>query len=138
MEIGSSRCHEKKIGTHVKGGLELQTNWDKISSCNQYHALSGKGGNRTSIAAHNQHSDILNQYVGMDMSVFGRMSVYATSGKDNTGLGRWSWMVLDSSYKRTKFITAYRPVKKGSTTRQDKITEGFTQCGSNSGSTFAR
>ena len=108
------------------GGLELQTNWDKISSCNQYHELFGKGKDITSIAAHNEHSNIFNQYGGTAMSVFGRMSGYATSGKVNTDLGQWSWMVLASGYKRMRFITAYRPVKKGSNTCRGKTTEGIT------------
>ena len=110
------------------GGLKLQTNWDKISSRNQYHELFGKGEDRTSIAAHNEHIDILNQYGGTAMSVFGRMSSYDTSGKDDTGLGRWSWMVIDSGYKKIRFITAYRPVKKRGTTRRGKTTEGVTVC----------
>ena len=88
------------------GGLKLQTNWDKISSRNQYHELFGKGEDRTSIAAHNEHSEIFNQYGGTAMSMFGRMSSYTTSGKDNIGLGRWSWMAIDSRYKKTRFITA--------------------------------
>ena len=70
------------------GGLELQTNWDKISSRIQYHELFRKGEDRTSIAAHNEHRDIFNQYSRKIMSVFGRMPGYAISGKDNTGLGR--------------------------------------------------
>ena len=46
----------KKVGTQVIGGLELQTNWDKISSHNQYHELFGKGEDGTSIVAHNEHT----------------------------------------------------------------------------------
>ena len=110
------------------GGLKFQTNWDKISSRNQYHELFGKGDNRTSIATYNKHRDIFNQYGGTAISVFGCMSGYATSGKDYTGMGRWSWMVIDSGYKMTRFITAYRPVKKGDTTCRGKTTEGFTVC----------
>ena len=117
-----------KVETHVMGELEFQSNWDKISSRNQYHELFRKGKDRISIAAHNEHSNIFNQYSRAAMSVFGRMSGYATSGKDNTVLGRWSWMVIDSSYKRTRFITAYRPVKKGGTTRRGKTTEGVPVC----------
>ena len=56
------------------GGLELQTNWDNIISRNQYHKLFGKGEDRTSIAAPNEHSNIFNQQGGTAMSVFGRMS----------------------------------------------------------------
>ena len=117
----------KKSGTQVMGGLELQTNWDKISSHNQYHELFGKGEDRTSIVAHNEHSEIFNQYGGTAMSVFGRMSSYITSGKDDTGLGRWLWMAIDSGYKKTRFITAYRPVKKHGTC-SGKTTKDVTVC----------
>ena len=60
------------------------------------------------------------------MSAFRHIFGYARSGKDNTGLGQWSWMVLDSGYKRTRFITNYRPVKKGSTKRRGVTTQGVT------------
>ena len=60
------------------------------------------------------------------MSAFGRMSGYATSGKDAMGLGRWSWIVLDSGFKRTRFIMAYRSVKKSTTKHKGVTTEGFT------------
>ena len=61
------------------GGLELQTNWDKISSCNQYNELFGKGEDRTSITTHNEYSHIFNQYDGTAMAKFGYMSGYATT-----------------------------------------------------------
>ena len=35
-------------------------------------------------------------------------------------------MVLDSGFKRTRFITAYRPVKKSTTKRRGVTTEGFS------------
>ena len=79
----------KQAGMHIMGGVELQTNWDKISSHNQYHELFEKGEDRTYIKAHNEHSAIYNQYGGTAMSASRRMSGYATSGKDATGLGRW-------------------------------------------------
>ena len=125
---GAVDALRKKAGTQVMGGLKLQTNWDKISSRNQYHEVFGKGEDRTSIVAHNEHSEIFNQYGGTAMSVFGRMSSYTTSGKDDTGLGRWSRMAIDSGYKTTRFITAYRPVKKHGTTRNGKTTEGVIMC----------
>ena len=37
-------------------------------------------------------------------------------------------MVIDSGYKKTRFITAYRPVKKRDTTRRGKTTLGVTVC----------
>ena len=127
----------KKVGTHVMGGLELQTNWDKISSQNKYYELFGKGEDITSITAHNEHSNIFNQYGGTTMSVIVPMSAYTTSGKDDTGLGWWLWTMTDSDYKRMRFITAYRPVKKGGTTCRGKL-QKVSQCVSNSGGTFAR
>ena len=72
------------------GGLELQANWSKIKSHNQYHELFGKGEDRKSIAAHNVHSDLYNQYGGTAMSVFGSMSRDTTLGMDATRLGKWS------------------------------------------------
>ena len=108
------------------GGLELQANWDKIKRHNQYHKLFGKGEDRKSIAAHNIHRDLYNQYGGTAMSVFGSMARDTTSGKDATGLGRWSWMAIDSGYRKTIFITAYRPVNKRSSSKRRKTTEGVT------------
>ena len=60
------------------------------------------------------------------MSVFGSMSRDTKSGKDATGLGRWSWMAIDSGCRKTRFITAYRPVNKRSPSKQRKTTEGVT------------
>ena len=44
------------------GGVEFQTNCDKISSHNQYHELLGQKEDRKSVVAHKEHSDIYNQY----------------------------------------------------------------------------
>ena len=109
---GATDALRKKTGAEIMGGVELQANWPKIKSHNQYHELFGKGEERIPIAAHNFHSDVYNLYGGTAMSVFGSMSRNTTPGMDTTGLGRWSWMAIDSGFRKTRFITAYRPNDK--------------------------
>ena len=45
------------------------------------------------------------------MSVFRQMSGYATTEKGAKSLGRWLRIVVDSEYKKTRFVTAYILVK---------------------------
>ena len=104
----------KRFCINIMGGVGLQTQWDRVSSRSQYQNLFDFCKDRRSVAAHNRHSNISNQYSGIIMTVFERTSGYTTPDMDATGLGWWSWIVLNSGYIKTIFIPSYRPVMKSS------------------------
>ena len=54
----------------------------------QYGELFGKGELTQSVACHNKHSDIANQYSGTGVTIFVRLSTKAKPGKYPSGLGR--------------------------------------------------
>ena len=52
------------------------------------------------------------QYGGTAVFTYQRLSgFYLDSGKDETGLGRWAWILVGTPDRRTRIVTAYRPVK---------------------------
>ena len=65
-----------------------------------------------SVACHNKHRDIVNYYGGMEMTIFGQLSTIAKPGKDPSGLGRVSWLLLENDGRKLHVVTAYRPCVK--------------------------
>ena len=89
--------------------MENRRNWDLMASHLQYNKLFGKKELTCSIAGHNTHSKVINQYEGTGMTIFGRLSTFAVSGKDESGLGRATWLLLNNDRCKLRIIMAYRP-----------------------------
>ena len=63
----------------------------------QYGELFGRNELTRSVAYHNEHSNIVNQYGGTGMTVFGRLSTIAKLGNNPSGLDRVSWLLLENN-----------------------------------------
>ena len=72
----------RQCGVDVQCTMENKHNWDLIASHLQYSELFGKKELTHSIAGHNIHSKVINQYGGTGMTIFGRLSTFAAPGKD--------------------------------------------------------
>ena len=102
----------KQCGVDVQCTMENRRNWELIMSHLQYSELFGKKELTRSVAGHNTHSKVINQYGGTGMTIFGRLSTFAVPGKDESGLGRATWMLLNNDGRKLRIITAYRPNRK--------------------------
>ena len=71
----------------------------------QYGELFGKGKLTQSIACHNEHSNIVDQYGGTGMTIFGRLSTIAKPSKDPSGLGRALWLLLENDRRKLRVVT---------------------------------
>ena len=69
------------------------------------------------IAAHNVHDKTRCQPGGTLIATYGRWMTYATTGKDEMGLARWTWIVFDCETTVRQFVSAYRPKKPSSLNR---------------------
>ena len=72
----------------------------------KFNKLFGKRDTTRSVASWNVHSKIINQYGGTGMTMYGRLSTLAMPGKDETGLGRASWMLMDNDGHKLRIVTA--------------------------------
>jgi hypothetical protein len=83
-------------------------------NCNGFNTLF-KGGEADiqSIVAHNVHKNVGRvQQGGTSLLLFGHLTKQLDqnkSGKDETGLGRWSVMTLQGNGVRTRIICGYNP-----------------------------
>lgn len=60
------------------------------------------------------------QYGGVAAISFARLAGFTLStGKDPTGLGRFAWMQVGTAERRTRIVTAYRPVKPARSLRSN-------------------
>ncbi len=95
-----------------------------VASCkhqlNMRHRLNGNGFNQLfkrgeatihSIAVHNIHKNFRkNQQGGTSLMLFGPITEqldFERSGKDNTGLGRWTVMTLQGDGVQTRNVCSY-------------------------------
>ena len=99
-------------------------------NCNGFNTLF-KGGEADirSIVAHNVHKNVGRvQQGGTSLLLFGHLTKQLDqneSGKDKTGLGRWSVMTLQGDGVRTRIICGYNPcgnakLNLGSTYQQQR------------------
>ena len=107
--------HEMKMNT-VIGMSELNTNWAKIPAAESFHNRTRHWWTRPKTQTAwlydpewpNQH-----QKGGVALTVQAHLSPYVqTKGKDESGLGRWAWITLESrSETKTVIIQIYRPCR---------------------------
>jgi hypothetical protein len=67
------------------------------------------------------------QYGGTATVNFPRLAGFTlASGKDKTGLARWVWTLVGTGERKTRIVTAYRPVKPSYSTLCDRRRGWFT------------
>ena len=66
------------------------------------------------VTSHNQHKDFdCRQYGGTMLLALGEAASFVVEqGEDETGLGRWAWLLfLGKNNQRTRIVIGYRPCK---------------------------
>ena len=107
----------KRYSADMIAGCETQTNWYQVPDGHHFSDLIGMGEDRKCIAAHNVHNKTRCQPGGTVIATYGMWTTYATTGKDETGLARWTWIVFDCETTVRRFVSGYRPKKPSSLKR---------------------
>jgi hypothetical protein len=103
-----------KLEVNVAAYCKHQLNMRDRHNINCFNQLfkGGKAGVQ-SVVAHNIHEYICHvQEGGMSLLLFGVLTeqlAHDQSGKDKTGLGRWSVMTLKSEGVQTRVVCSYNP-----------------------------
>ena len=141
--INTRLCDNEKVermkGLHndlevdVAAYCEHKINFKHRRNINGFNQLF-KGGEAAlhSITAHNVHENVGKiQQGGTSLILFGHLTQLLDpneSGKDPTGLGRWSVLTLQGEGVRTRVISGYNPcVSKGSSTSYQQQRRFFIQ-----------
>lgn len=107
-----------ELEVDIAAYCEHQLNMKHKKNCNGFNQLF-KGGEAAvqSVVAHNIHENIGRvQQGGTSLLLFGHLTEQLDldeSGKDNTGLGRWSVMTLKGNGVRTRLVCGYNPCGNG-------------------------
>ena len=93
--------HRKRYKADLIAGRESQTNWYQLPDGQQFEDIVGLGEHTRCKAAHNIHDQTRCQPGETVIATFGRTTGYDMEmGADETGLGRWAWMVFDTGTTR--------------------------------------
>ena len=99
----------RNFSSDVLCTLELQHNMDLVDKSLQYEELFGIGEEKVGVAGWNKHCEIFNQPGGTGTIAFGALSAYARAGKDESGLGRLVWILIEYNGHKFRFVTGYCP-----------------------------
>ena len=91
---------------------EVNTDWRKVPFTNQLPQLFSANAQSRFVVSNNENEDKLRSQVGGTCRmIFGDLAQHVTDvGKDLTGLGRWSWMLLEGANNHhTRIMVAYQP-----------------------------
>ena len=100
----------KRLRADMLAGCETQTDWYQVPIDQQFDRLVGLGEDQRHIAAHNVHDKTRCQPGGTLIAAYGQATGYGRVevGKDETGLGRWTWMKFTTDGLVRRFVSAYR------------------------------
>jgi hypothetical protein len=121
-------CGNEKVEQARQIHDELEV--DMVAYCehqlNMHHKKNGNGFNQLfqggeaviqSVVAHNVHENVGRiQQGGTSMLLFGHLTEqldYNETGKDDSGLGRWTVMTLQGDGVRTRIVCGYNPCGSG-------------------------
>jgi len=125
---GSLHFLKYKSRADLIGLAETNVNWTMLNHSNSfYNRIKNKWREFRTVTSHNVTEKMGRcQRGGTCMFVVNQVSHrMTTSGKDNRGLGRWTWMEFQGqSNHRTRVITAYRP---GMKPHSSKLTTVYDQ-----------
>ena len=110
----------KRYKVDFVAGCETQTNWFEVPDGHGFSELVGLGEDKRCITAHNVHDKTRCQPGGTLAAVYGRATAFGTveTGKDETGLGRFVWIVFRTEGLTRRIVSAYRPRKPSSIKRR--------------------
>ena len=92
--------------------VEVNTDWRKVPFTHQLPQLFSADAQSRFVVSNNVNEDKLRSQVGGTCGmIFGELAKHVKDvGKDLTGLGRWSWVLLEGANShRTRIVTAYQP-----------------------------
>ena len=100
----------KRLSADMIAGCKTQTNWYQVLPHHRFDRLVGMGVDQRFIAAHNVHDNTRCQPGGTLIAAYGRAVGFGSVevGKDETGLGRWTWMKFTTDGLVRRFVSAYR------------------------------
>jgi hypothetical protein len=113
-KVERAREIHEELEVDIAAYCKHQLNMRHKKNCNGFNQLF-KGGEAEvrSIVAHNVHKNIGRvQQGGTSLLLFGHLTKQLDkkeSGKDKTGLGRWSVMTLQGDRVHTRIICSYNP-----------------------------
>ena len=105
--------------------VECGTDFRHLSADNSLASCLGDSDCYCSTANNVTEPSARSQYGGTAVFAYQRLSGYfMDSGCDSTGLGRWAWVLVGTHGRRTRVVSAYRPVKPPRSARRDR-TKGW-------------
>ena len=125
----------KRLDLDIIGGSEVQIDWSLMDRKHSLEEVLQTDGKIRASSGYNEHECVgKRQQGGVCTVVYADAAVRTTeTGKDRSGLGRWSWAKIAGCRGRfTRVITAYQPVrsrKKGYTTVYRQQQRHFSSIG---------
>ena len=106
---------------------ECGTDFRQVPEDKSFSALFGDRDCR-SIAANNvTEASGRSQFGGVAALAYSRLAGFVLEvGKDPTGLARWVYLYVGTGERKTRIITAYRPVRPSRSLRRDDVRGWFT------------
>ena len=117
-KVERAREIHNELEVDIAAYCKHKLNMKHKRNCNGFNQLF-KGGEAAvqSVVAHNVHENIgRTQQGGTSLLLFGHLTEqldHDESGKDDTGLGRWSVMTLKGVGVRTRIVCGYNPCGSG-------------------------
>ena len=111
-KIKKARNILKKTSGDFYLGAEVGANWSKLGMEADLDCLFHTDVSAKSVRGYNRHDNIHRGQEGGTaiVAIIQATSLVASCGVDYTGLGRWSWMILETQPgHRTRIVSAYQP-----------------------------
>ena len=126
----------RKYDVDCVAGCETRADWRFVSEeGSRFHNLFLPEKRSRGVAAHNTTERTnRDQWGGTAITTMGRLTTHViNTGSDNSGLGRWAWVLLSSREKRTRIVVAYQPCTPARSSKGGTVFEQhqrhFQQCG---------
>ena len=105
---------KKRLGLDIVGGSEVQLDWSLMEKKRSLEEVLQHETRIRVSTGHNEHECVGRRQQGGVCTVAYEDAAIRTTetGKDQSGLGRWSWVKMSGCRGRvTRVITAYQPVR---------------------------
>ena len=116
----------RRISADCYMGVECNVQWSLLQNQHQLRELFHSEVPVKAVSAFNEHEgDIRNQPGGTGIITFDKMTlIFLQTGRDTTGLGRWSWISATNQHQvTTRIISAYQPCR----TKRQRFTTIYAQ-----------
>ena len=114
VDVSNTKEFIKEYEADVIGMQEPNINWKKMPHNGQPSELFRTENKMVCMTACNKHENFTRRNYGgtITMAVGEVADQVALTGEDDTGLGRWTWLLIEGKKgKRTRIVTGYQPCK---------------------------